>query len=174
MYPFDVTQIPATSLNHRRRLITLAAAGLTLSSLGLTGCWNGQNAATNIQATQPSGNGSVLEIGQMVVDNATVVQDKTGNATVLMRITNEGLDPDTLVAAVLGEQPAVITSGSVDIAPGESISFAWDAIHFVNVAGFNAPMSSYVPFGLQFANAGIAETEILVVPPTGIYADIKP
>jgi hypothetical protein len=35
-------------------------------------------------------------------------------------------------------------------------------------------MSSYVPFGLQFANAGIAETEILVVPPTGIYADIKP
>jgi plastocyanin len=174
LYPAAVTQISVHSRNHRRRFLALAAAGLTLASLGLTGCWNGKNAATNVQATQPSGNGSVLKIGQMVVDNATAVQDEAGNATVLMRITNEGMDPDTLVAAVLGDQPAVITSGSVEVAPGESVSFAWDAIHFVNVTGLNAPMSSYVPFGLQFANAGITETEILVVPPTGIYENIKP
>jgi len=170
-----VSQISANSRNYRRRrFLALAAAGLALSSLGLTGCWNGQNAATNIQATQPSGNGSVLKVGQLVVDNATVVQDEAGNATVLMRITNQGNDSDTLIAAVLAERPATITSGSVDIGPGESISFAWDAIHFVDLPGLNAPMSSYVPFGLQFANAGITETEILVVPPTGIYADITP
>jgi hypothetical protein len=35
-------------------------------------------------------------------------------------------------------------------------------------------MSSYVPLGLQFATAGITETDILVVPPTGIYAGILP
>jgi len=44
----------------------------------------------------------------------------------------------------------------------------------VNLAGLNAPISSYVPIGLQFANAGITGTDIMVVPPTGIYADIKP
>ena len=110
----------------------------------------------------------------MVVDNTTVVQDEAGNATVLMRITNQGTTSDTLIAAVLAEQPAEITSGSVEIAPGESISFAWHAIHFVNLAGLNAPISSYVPIGLQFANAGITGTDIMVVPPTGIYADIKP
>jgi hypothetical protein len=78
------------------------------------------------------------------------------------------------MAAVVGEQPATITPGPVEIAPGESISFAWDATHFVNLPGLNATMSSYVPLGLQFAIAGITETDVLVVPPTGIYADIKP
>lgn len=152
----------------------MAAAGISLLGLSLTGCYNGQSAATNVQATQPSGNGNTLNVGQMVVDNATVVQDEAGNATVLMRITNEGNDADTLIAAVLGEQPATIVPGPVEIGPGESISFAWDAVHFVNVVGFNATISSYVPFGVQFAVAGITETDIMVVPPTGIYSEITP
>lgn len=158
----------------RLRTIYAASAGIALLSLTLTGCYNGQQATTNVQATQPSGNGNTLRAGQITIDNATAVQDEAGNATVLMRITNQGLESDTLVAAVLGERPATITPGPVEIAPGESISFAWDATHFVNLQGLNATMSSYIPFGLQFAKAGITETDILVVPPTGIYADIKP
>ncbi len=158
----------------RFRSTYVAAAGVTLFSLALTGCYNGQQATTNVQATQPSGNGNTLQAGRMTVDNATAVQDEAGNATILMRITNQGLESDTLVAAAVGEQAATITPGPVEIAPGESISFAWDATHFVNLPGLNAPMSSYIPFGLQFAIAGIAETDILVVPPTGIYADIRP
>lgn len=142
--------------------------------LSLTGCYNGQNATTNVQATQPSGNGNTLKIGEIVVDNATAVQDEAGNATVLMRVTNQGTEPDTLVAAVLGEQAATLTPVTVEIGPGESLSFAWDATHFVNLPGLNAPISSYVPFALQFAKAGITETDIMVVPPTGIYADITP
>ncbi len=102
------------------------------------------------------------------------VQGEAGNATVLMRITNQGTESDTLIAAVLGNLPATITSGSVEIGPGESISFAWDAINFVNLVGLNAPMSSYVPLGLQFANAGITSTDIMIVSPTGIYEGIKP
>ncbi len=174
MYPATVIRSSVNSRPHRIRFAAVAAAGLTFVSLGLTGCWNGKNAATNVQSTQPSGNGNPMKAGEMVVDNTTVVQDEAGNATVLMRITNQGTTSDTLIAAVLAEQPAEITSGSVEIAPGESISFAWDAIHFVNLAGLNAPISSYVPIGLQFANAGITGTDIMVVPPTGIYADIKP
>ena len=150
------------------------AAGIALFSLTLTGCYNGQQASTNVQATQPSGNGNTLRAGEIVVDNATAVQDEAGNATVLMRITNQGLESDTLIAAVLGEQPATITPGQVEIGPGESISFAWDATNFVNLPGLNAAMSSYIPFGLQFAKAGITESDIMVVPPTGIYADITP
>ena len=91
-----------------------------------------------------------------------------------MRITNQGTEPDALVAAVLAEQPATLIPGAVEIAPGESISFAWDATHFVNLPGLNADMSSYVPLGLQFANAGITESDIMIVPPTGIYAGIMP
>ena len=158
----------------RRLSVALAAIGLWLLSLSLTGCYNGQGAATNVQATQPSGNGNALEVGQITVDNATAVQDEAGNATVLMRITNQGTESDTLVAAVLGGQQATITADSVEIGPGESISFAWDAVHFVSLVGLNAPISSYVPFGLQFANAGVTESDIMVVPPTGIYSDITP
>ena len=115
-----------------------------------------------------------MKAGQMVVDNATAIQDEAGNATVLMRITNQGDESDTLIAAVLANLPATITSGSVDIAPGQSISFAWDSINYVNLDGLNAPTSSYVPLGLKFANAGITSTDIIIVPPTGIYEGIKP
>lgn len=174
MYP-DAVKRPAEIYRPARlRSIYVAAAGLTLLSLALTGCYNGQQATTNVQATQPSGNGNTLRAGQITVDNATAVQDEAGNATILMRITNQGLESDTLIAAAVGEQPATITPGPVEIAPGESISFAWDATHFVNLPGLNATMSSYVPLGLQFATAGITETDILVVPPTGIYAGILP
>ncbi len=158
----------------RRRSVALSAAGLCLLSLSLAGCYNGQGATTSVQATQPSGNGNALEAGQITVDNATAVQDEAGNATVLMRITNQGTESDTLVAAMLGGQPATITGETVEIGPGESISFAWDAVHFVNLAGLNAAISSYVPFGLQFTKAGVTESDIMVVPPTGIYADITP
>lgn len=152
----------------------MTSAGIALLSLTLTGCYNGQQATTTVQATQPSGNGNTLRAGEIVVDNATAVQDEAGNATILMRITNQGIESDTLIAAAVGEQPATITPGPVEIAPGESISFAWDATHFVNLPGLNAAISSYVPLGLQFAKAGITETDIMVVPPTGIYADIMP
>ena len=116
----------------------------------------------------------MIKAGQIVVDNATVIQGEAGNATVLMRITNQGEDSDTLIAAVIAQMPATITSGSVDIAPGQSISFAWDSTHYVNLEGLNAPMSSYVPLGLQFENAGITGANVMVVPPTGIYEGIKP
>ena len=158
----------------RLRQVSLAAAGLSLLSLGLTGCYNGQDATTNVQATQPSGNGNVTKAGQIVVDNATAIQDEAGNATVLMRITNQGDDSDTLIAAVLANLPATITPNSIDIAPGQSISFAWDSTNYVNLDGLNAPMSSYIPLGLQFANAGITSTNIMIVPPTGIYEGITP
>jgi len=174
LYPDTVKQTAEIYRPARLRPIYVAAAGLALLSLSLTGCYNGMQATTNVQATQPSGNGNTLRAGELVVDNATAVQDEAGNATVLMRITNQGLESDALIAAVVGEQPATIVPGPVEIAPGESISFAWDATHFVNLPGLNAPMSSYVTLGLQFANAGITETDIMVVPPAGIYADIKP
>ena len=156
----------------RLRQVGLAAAGLSLLSLGLTGCYNGQDATTNVQATQPSGNGNVLKAGQIVVDNATAVQDEAGNATVLMRITNQGNEADTLIAAVLANLPATITPDSIEIGPGQSISFAWESTNYVSVDGLNAPMSSYVQFGLQFLNAGITSTNIMIVPPVGMYAGI--
>ena len=158
----------------RRRHVALAAAALSLVSLGLTGCYNGQDATTNVQATQPSGNGNVLKAGQIVVDNATAVQDEAGNATVLMRITNQGNEADTLIAAVLANLPATITPESIDIEPGQSISFAWESTNYVSVDGLNAPMSSYVQFGLQFLNAGITSTNIMIVPPAGMYEGITP
>ena len=172
MYPVPVMRPTPNPRPTRRRHVALAAAALSLVGLGLTGCYNGQEATTNVQATQPSGNGNVLKAGQIVVDNATAVQDEAGNATVLMRITNQGDKADTLIAAVLANVPATITPNSIDIGPGQSISFAWESTNYVSVDGLNAPMSSYVQFGLQFLNAGITSTNIMIVPPVGMYAGI--
>ena len=172
MYPAPVMSPTPILRPTRRRQVALAAAALSLVSVGLTGCYNGQEATTNVQATQPSGNGNVLKAGQIVVDNATAVQDEAGNATVLMRITNQGDKADTLMAAVLANVPATITPDSIEIGPGQSISFAWESTNYVSVDGLNAPMSSYVQFGLQFLNAGITSTNIMIVPPVGMYAGI--
>lgn len=164
--PSPVTSRPAK--------VALAASALALLTPALTGCFNGFNASTNVQSTLPINNGVELVAGDISAENTTVVLDDSGNATLLMRVTNSGVENDSLIAAVINGIPATIVGSPVEVAPGNAVSFGWESDTYVNVSGLDAAISSYVPVALQFDNAGITEGQVMIVPPAGIYEGIVP
>lgn len=162
-------------MNHLPRIFAaIAIAGS--SALLLSGCFNGPNATTTLAAAQPVGNGVNAALGEIRADAVTLVAgpDGSSSATLIMRITNSGDVADTLLVAVVNGLPALITGGSVVVNPGDSLSFGFQSDLFVDSVDFTAPVGSVVPVALQFERSGIAELEVLVVPPTGFYEGIAP
>lgn len=158
---------------------THAAALLALAVLAvpaLTGCFNGQGATTYTQASMNSGNGIEARVGPIHVENATLVQGPEGStsATLTTRIVNESASPDRLVYATINGQPADITGGGTDLGAGASVSFGFDADNWINTYALDAPVSSYVPVELGFAESGLVSMQVLIVPPVGYYAGIAP
>ena len=161
----------------RRRIPTLLlASGLLATSLALTGCFNGPGAATNVQSAQLTGNGVQLQAGNIRAENLTLVLGPEGSAsaTLIARIVNGDPEPDALLSVLIDGVPAYITGDEVALESGASIGFGFDSDLWINAYRFDAPVSTYVPVTMQFEEAGIAEVEVLVVPPTGIYQGIEP
>lgn len=154
----------------------LLAVGLAASSLTLAGCFNGQGATTNMQSTQLSGNGVQAQVGNIRAENLTLVLGPEGSnsATLATRIVNGDPEPDTLLGAQIDGIPAYITGAYVDLLPGESVGFGFESDRWINAYDFEAAESTYVNVALQFERAGIAEVEVLVVPPLGYYEGIEP
>ncbi len=167
---------PSTPNSPRRRVakIALITAGLALMVPSTTGCYNGINAATNVQSTTAPGNGVQATIGTLSIDNATLVTGPATTGTLLMRIANFGPIGDTLVQAIINGQPAEIVGTSVEIPANDSVPFGWDSVHYVNTIALNVGPSSYVPVTLQFEKAGAIDMLVLTVPPTGVYEGIAP
>ncbi len=142
----------------------------------LTGCFNGMGATTTMAASMPVGNGVNATLGTIKVDGATLVAGPEGSqtATLTMRVTNSGNEPDNLLVAVVNGLPASISGGSVAVNPGDSLSFGFESDLYVDAAAFTAPVGTFVPVALQFERSGIAELEVLVVPATGFYEGIAP
>jgi hypothetical protein len=153
----------------------LLAAALLALSPALVGCFNGLQAATTVQSTQPTGNGVQVIAGDINVDNATVVlgPDGTNAATLLTRVYNSGQEADTILGVTINGLPATITGDST-IAPMSSVPFGYPAdAQRMNVIG-EMPVSTYVPVQVLFDRAGLIEIDVLTVPPTGFYADVTP
>ena len=177
-YPHGVSQTQTRAVTRptarRFQKIGLIAAGAALLTPALTGCYNGMQASTNVQATTAAGNGMQGNVGTIAVDNVTLVTGPATTGTLLMRASNQGAEPDFLVGALINGQPAEIVGGRVEIAPGSSVSFGWDSVHYVNTIALNVPPSSYVPVVMQFENSGVIELDVLTVSPTGVYEGIAP
>lgn len=158
---------------------TLAAATLALAlAPTLTGCFSGFAATTNMQATMNSGNGVQAEVGPIKIENATLVRGPEGSksATLVMLLSNRGAEDDQLVSVKIGDKDATIAPNAPVTIPrgGQPVSFGYNSDMFVNVGGFDAAQSSYVPVELTLKNAGIAELSVLTVPPVGYYEGITP
>lgn len=154
----------------------LLAGALAASSLVLTGCFNGQNAQTTTQSADLTGNGVQAQVGNVRAENLTLVLGPEGSssATLIARIVNGDPEADRLLGVQIAGIPAYITGDSVDILPDQSVGFGFESDLWINAYQFKAADSSYVPVTLQFERSGIAQTEVLVVPPVGYYAGIEP
>jgi len=154
------------------------ALSLPALALSLTGCFNGQQATTNVQATQVSGDGVSGEVGAMKVNNATLVLGPTDSksATLIMTISNVGTADDSLVSvSVAGTRSNLVPSAEILVKPNSSASFGYvGAAYSANAAGFETSASTYVTVTLTFKTAGTLTLSVLTVTADGIYAGITP
>jgi hypothetical protein len=160
-----------------KRTYALAVASLlVVVAPALTGCFSGKAATTNVQATMNSGNGVSAQAGTIKIENATLVMGPDGSkaATLATRLVNIGPDKDVLVYATINGQPATITGDKVDLGPGSSTPFGFEAERWINVYAIDKAVSTYVPVELGFRNAGLVKLSVLSVPPVGYYEGIAP
>lgn len=164
------------TLPRHLRASALLAAGLLVASPVLGGCFSGRAATTTVQSTMNSGNGVDARVGDLRIENATIVlgPEGSGSATLIGSVFNNGSADDTLVGVTVNGTPAVVTPGAEKIPAGGSANFGYDGMHFINSYTFEAEPSAYVPVTMQFANGGLVEMSVLSVPPTGIYEGIAP
>ncbi|MFY9330131.1 MAG: hypothetical protein WAO41_00445 [Candidatus Nanopelagicales bacterium] len=148
----------------------------------LSGCYNGFGATTNAQNTMSTGNGAQAQTGAVKVENATLVRGEGNTATLIMTVVNNSDSPDTMTDVEINGQAGIITDGTsatgpLIIEPGAGLAFGYGntiqgPVRWVNVYTADLPNSGFVPVRILFANAGIAEVEVLTVPPEGIYEGI--
>ena len=163
----------------RRRLarnIALVATVVAVSPM-LAGCWQGFGANTTMQNSMNSGNGTQEIVGSLRVENATIVRNEAGRASLVMAVFNQGDAPDTLAAVSVDGQP--ITAAPVVIEPGSFATFGYGAEgapaeHFLLIDGFPTPAGSYSTVSLAFATNGVTEFTSLVVPDVGSNAGYVP
>lgn len=146
-------------------------ASLVLAAGLLSGCYNGPGATTTMQALQPTGNGTQAVIGDLRIENATLVVGDTASSLVT-RIYNDGQSSDVLTAVTIGGQPADVQPAQVQFDPGDEISFGFPATTTDAIRASGFPVSEYVPVTLSFLSAGTVEISVLTVPPTGIYSGL--
>ncbi|MFM1906067.1 MAG: hypothetical protein RIT32_863 [Actinomycetota bacterium] len=138
---------------------------LLFALLLTTGCATGFDAATQLQG--PTGNGRYLTIGDLSVQNLTVVAGES-NAALLMKIFNDTVTADRLVDLSINNQSVlsdVAVPANTKVAYGNTTNPALTFPATITPGG-------YVPIKMQFERAGIYEATVLVVPPTNQYAGI--
>lgn len=163
----------------RRRLarnVVLVATVVAVSPM-LAGCWQGMGASTMMQNSMNSGNGTQEIVGSLRVENATIVRNEAGRASLIMAVFNQGDAPDTLATVSVDGQ--AITAPPVVIEPGSFVTFGYGAEgapaeNFLLLEGFATPAGSYSTVSLAFTTNGVTEFTSLVVPDAGYYAGYVP
>lgn len=170
--------------------IALFSAFLLGVSTVLTGCFNGPQATTTVQATQPTGSGAYVAVGNVRVQNvllvASIVEGAAADSSELVlaesvamigRVFNDGDAEDVITNITIGGVPAALMvpaagQNPLAIAPLGSVPLTYPAGGPQIFAQTEVAMSTYVPIQMFFERAGLVEFEALVVARSGPYADV--
>ena len=165
-----------------RRKLTPCRSALLLGGLALavtpliSGCYSGAGATTNMQSMMNSGNGTQEIVGDLRIENATLVTGPEGSksATLMTTLVNSGQLPDRLLAVTINGAPAYITPGAGELLPGTAVNFGYNSDFWLNAYDLDIASSSFVPVTMQFEVAGVQAFSVLSVPPVGFYEGISP
>jgi hypothetical protein len=158
----------------RRIAIAVTAVALTPA---LAGCWNGFGASTTMQNSMNSGNGTQTITGSLRIENATIVRNEAGRASLIVAVFNQGDAPDSLVAVSVNGQ--TVETSPVTIDPGSYATFGYGAEgapaqNFLIIDPIETPAGSYATVSLVFQVNGTSDFTSLVVPDSGYYTGYVP
>ncbi len=148
---------------------------LTLaSSLALTGCATGFNAATNMQDN--SGNGRTADVDSIQIRNAVIIVDSEDptRATLIATVRNVGEETETLKSVEL--DPAITVSmEEIELTKGDAVSIGYNSdvkIAFISL-GESLIAGQWTQVKFVFANNAPIEMSLLVKPNKDYYADVE-
>ena len=130
-----------------------------------------------MQNSMNSGNGTQEIVGSLRIENATIVRDDAGKASLVMAVFNQGDAADTLTAVTIDGQP--IQTAPITVEPGAYATFGYGAEgapaqNYLILDPIATPAGSYSTVSLTFATNGIVDFTSLVVPDVGYYEGYVP
>ena len=163
------------NLTPRRSALLIGACALAAAPL-LAGCFNGPDATTTTQSSMNSGNGTQQIVGDLRIENATLITGPEGSAsgTLITTLVNTGREHDHLVGLTINGVPAYITPGAGELAPSAAVNFGYDSDFWLNTYDLIIASSAFVPVTMQFERAGTTSFSVLSVPAVGSYEGIAP
>jgi len=162
-----------------RKRVAAVVLGLALVP-ALSGCWQGFGASTTMQNSMNSGNGTQVTVGELRVENATLVRGDDGTGSLIMSVFNKGAEGDDLVGvAVNGQQLDLTSLESTTIEPGSFHTYGYGAegqaaTGYLLISPLDVEPGSYATVTLAFGKSGVTEFESIVVPPVGYYEGLIP
>jgi hypothetical protein len=165
---------PANRFSPVKSRIGLVAL-LVATGAGASGCYQGFNTSANSQRT--SGNGVNFLVGDIAVQSTALVVDPANPnfGSLVFSLVNKGSTPETLTEVSVAGATTNIVGGPLSVGPGKAtqVGYPGDLEQSVQVTGITALPGRYVPVSFTFASSGRATQEILAVPATGVYENVK-
>ncbi len=164
----------SAAVTRSRALATVAAC--LVAVLPLAGCYQGFEGTVSTQS--PSGNGTDFEVGDLKVQDATLVTDPAdpSRASLIMTVLNEGETDDALASASVEQASGAITGptalpsgGVLPVGlPGAATSIAVD--------GLAAKPGDFAALTVSFEAAGSTPDpiDVKVVVGEDYYAEFAP
>ncbi len=158
----------------RSRAATVLAVCL-VAVLPTAGCYQGFDNTVNSQG--PTGNGTDFIVGDMLVQDATLVTDPAGTsgaASLVVTLINEGDTPEALLEVTA--EPAASSSQRtpITVLPGQSVRVGGAAVDQVELTGLDVEPGSYATVTFSFERSGSETRAVVVVPAQGYYEGYGP
>ena len=162
-----------TARSKRRMITRTTAAVFAAATLTLAGCGAGQYAqSVNEQAAMLGANGQVGDMSALNVRLAPLEQEKYpagSNPRVLLYLSNDGINPDTLTSVSSSAAQSAQISGDPVIPANTLVDLSGDSGRQITLQGLTQDLyyGVSIPMTFSFANAGSLTINVPIEnPPT--------
>lgn len=169
-----------TARSTRRAITRTATALFAAASLTLTGCGAGQYAqSVNVKASILGANGGVGDMSTLNVRLAPTDQEKYpagSDARVLLYLSNDGINPDTLTSVSTPAAQSVKFSGDPIVPAQTLLDLSRETGRQLTVTGFLEDVyhGVSIPMTFSFANAGSLTINVPIENPVTRPNDREP
>lgn len=144
------------------------------SSLALTGCATGFNAATNTQGN--SGNGRTANVDNIQIRNAVIIVDQEDptRATLIATVRNISEETDTLKSIEM--DPAItVAMEEIELLKGAAVSIGYNSDVKVGLSSVGESLiaGQWTQIKFVFANNEAIEMSVLIKPNKDYYSDVE-
>lgn len=140
--------------------------------LSLSGCAIADQ-IPDTASMKPFGNGADTAIGELLVQDSTIVLFEDGTAALTSTVVSQSADSDSLISVTINNSAADLDATRL-IPAGGTYRIGYNSEHYAQTQIYGVEVGQYVPVTYDFQNAGEVTVNVLVVAPVGEYAMVTP